>query len=127
MRLFLYFADLVNLCWTVRKIGKTKADVVIFDRYIYDEFAANLPLQQSFIRVFVEFLLMLTPRPNVAYIIDADPVAALARKPEYPLGFLQQNRVSYLVLACLAGHITVVAPDSIESIQARIKKKWHTR
>jgi thymidylate kinase len=121
MRFLLYSADLISLFWKVREIRKATVDVVIFDRYIYDELA-NLPLHGSFTRIFVQFLLMLTPRPNLAYVVDADPVAALARKPEYPLAFVQQNRASYAVLANLAGNVRVIAPDSLESIQARIRE-----
>src|SRR5579864_7889877 len=43
MRFFLYFTDAVSVCLKVRNMRGTDNDVVIFDRYIYDELA-NLPL-----------------------------------------------------------------------------------
>lgn len=115
-----YIADAINLSIRIRSARKTEADVVIFDRYIYDEFA-NLPLYRRFSRIFVEFVLKLTPKPSIAYVIDADPVAALARKPEYPLGFLHLNRESYFTLVRLAGDISVIGPGSIDAIQTRIR------
>jgi len=58
---------------------------MIFDRYIYDELA-NLPLNHPVTRAFVWVVLKLVPKPDVTYVIDADPLRALARKPEYPVG-----------------------------------------
>jgi thymidylate kinase len=120
MRFGLYFADALSLCLKVRKARKSDADVVIFDRYIYDELA-NLPLTHKTARFFAWFVLKLVPQPDVAYVIDADPVAAQTRKPEYPLEFVRRNREAYLRLAQLAGNITVVEPDSIPTMKARIR------
>lgn len=123
MRFCLYFADAVNLLRVVNKIKKNEADVVIFDRYIYDELA-NLPLDNWLSRVFVRLVLSLVPKPDVAYVIDADPVAALARKPEYPLEFLRKNREAYLTLSRLAGGITVVEPLSVEDATTNIREAF---
>jgi len=120
VRFGLYFADALHLAITVRRARTSEAEVVIFDRYIYDELA-NLPLTQRFARTFARLVLKLVPSPDLALIIDADPVAAQARKPEYPLGFVRRNRESYIDLARLAGHITVVAPASIEAMKEKIK------
>jgi thymidylate kinase len=122
VRFGLYFADAVHLALTVRKVRNSDADAVIFDRYIYDELA-NLALRQSFSRVFAQLVLKLVPTPNLALVIDADPVAAQARKPEYPLDFVRRNREMYLDLARLSGHITVIEPGSIEAMAAKIKNE----
>jgi thymidylate kinase len=121
-RFLFYFLDTVSLALKVRAQRKTGADVVIFDRYIYDELA-NLPLNNVIARAFVRLMLKLVPKPDVAYVIDADPTAAIARKPEYPLEFLHRNRQAYLNMAKLAGNITVVAPGSVETMQASIRQK----
>ena len=65
----------------------------------------------------------LVPRPDVAYVIDADPSVAIARKPEYPLEFLHRNRQAYLNMAKLADNITVIEPGSVETMQASIRQK----
>jgi thymidylate kinase len=121
LRFFLYSADAVNLYWTVRSARKSNVDVVVFDRYIYDEFA-NLPLDNLFSRAFVRLAGKLVPRPDVAFVIDADPVAAFARKPEYPLEFIHRNRHAYLALARLIGDITIVEPASTDATGMRIKQ-----
>ncbi len=72
------------------------------DRYIYDELA-NLPLSNPLTRLFVRFIARLIPRPDVAYLLDADPEAARARKPEYPVDFMRECRASYFRLAELLG------------------------
>lgn len=122
MRFGLYLADALNLCQKVRQSRRSDADVVIFDRYIYDELA-NLPLTNAAARFFARLVLKLVPRPDLAFVIDADPVAAQARKPEYPLDFVCHNREAYIRLARLAGNMIVVEPDSIEAMKTRIRNE----
>lgn len=122
-RLFLYFLDAVYLRFFCLKLRKTEADVVIFDRYIYDELA-NLPLHHWIARWYVRLILNIVPEPDMAYLVDADPAAARARKPEYPLEFLRQNRERYLALSSLAGNMTVIEPLSVEAAEARMMDAW---
>jgi thymidylate kinase len=119
-RFGLYFADVISLALTIRRMRRHKIDVLIFDRYIYDELA-NLPLHRKSAQIFIRLLLKLTPQPDVAYVIDADPVAALARKPEYPLAFLRRNRQAYLDLSRFTGKTTVIEPLSTAAMQSRIR------
>jgi thymidylate kinase len=119
-RYFLYLADTISLRRKTGKLNKSNFDVIIFDRYIYDELA-NLPLKRWFARTFLRLVLKLAPKPDIAYLIDADPVAARARKPEYPLGFLRDNHDAYLSLAALAGHITVIEPLPAEEARSRVQ------
>jgi thymidylate kinase len=121
LRFFLYAADAVNLFLIVRIERKRDADVVIFDRYIYDELA-NLPLDNFFGRTFVRLAAKFAPKPDVAFVIDADPVVAFARKPEYPLEFVRRNRDAYLAVARLIGDITVIEPASVDAVGLRIRQ-----
>jgi thymidylate kinase len=107
-RMLLYFMDATRLAFVVAAASRTEADVVIFDRYLYDELA-NLDLGNPVVRVYARLLLKLIPRPDIAFLLDADPAQAQARKPEYPLDFLRSNRASYRTLANLAG-MTVIRP-----------------
>jgi thymidylate kinase len=122
MRLGFYLADAINLAVTVRRLRKGEVDVVIFDRYIYDELA-NLPLRRGLARVYARLILNLVPTPDLAYVIDAEPETACARKPEYPLEFVFRNRKAYVTIARLAGTVTVIEPGSIENTAARIRKE----
>ena len=120
LRFGLYFLDAINLYQVTQTVKRRQPDVVIFDRYIYDELA-NLPIQGWLARAFVRILLKLAPKPDIAYLIDADPTAALARKPEYPLEFLHSNRRAYLNLSRLTDNISVIEPQSIEAMEIRIR------
>src|SRR5205807_209181 len=97
----------LNLCRVVNRAQKTGADVVILDRYIYDELS-NLNLQNSLSRAFVKLVQKIAPKPDIAYLLDADPKAAYERKPEYPVDFMKQCRRSYFELASLLKTMTVI-------------------
>lgn len=117
LRLVLYTLDAVKLRWLTARVGKRK-QFVIFDRYLYDELA-NLPLENTFIRVYTRMLLRWIPVPDVALLLDADPESAVKRKPEYPLEFVRRNRSSYLSISHMAG-MTIVPPGSVDQNAAII-------
>jgi thymidylate kinase len=120
MRLFFYLADSVNLRLVLERTRGSGTDVVICDRYIYDELA-NLPLNRWFARAFMRLALWISPQPDAAFLIDADPAAARARKPEYPLEFLGRNRESYLSLKQLTGQMILIEPSSIEAAESKMR------
>lgn len=125
VRWFLYFLDAMSLCNAVVKTETIEADVIIFDRYLYDELA-NLPLHRPLTRAYIRLLLNLVPRPHIAYWIDADPNEARERKPEYPLEFLHRIRWSYARLSGMAG-MTVVDPGSVQSVATRVMRDFLTK
>jgi len=93
-------------------------EFVIFDRYIYDELA-NLPLQYWPVRFYIRLLLQIAPKPDLAFLLDADPESAISRKPEYPLTFVRKNREAYLALASLT-RMSVLPSASVEKTRHRI-------
>jgi thymidylate kinase len=125
-RYLLYLLDAVNLRRVVARERRRKAiDVIIFDRYIYDELA-NLDLHNPFSRAFLKFVHWIVPRPGLAYLLDADPTAAYARKPEYPVDFMARCRQAYLDLAALLGNMTVIpAAGLYESKLAVLRAAQH--
>jgi thymidylate kinase len=127
LRYCLYLADAVSLRIKVRQLEKSAdMDVLIFDRYIYDELA-NLPLEDKFGRKFVRLLLRVAPRPDIAFLIDAVPEAACARKPEYPVEFLHRNRYSYLALRDFVRDMVVVHSGSIDEMERMIRIKLQSK
>jgi hypothetical protein len=64
VRLFLYFIDAISVRFVVERALRSKADLVVFDRYIYDELA-NLPLGEPFIRAYVRLITKFVP-PRVS-------------------------------------------------------------
>src|SRR5581483_6238305 len=122
VRLVLYLLDGISNRRAVKHARRSGADLVIFDRYIYDELA-NLNLKNPLIRLYVKVLLMMVPHPHIGFLLDADPSEVRARKPEYPLDFLVENRNSYLDLARLSGLLTVVPALSIDRVSAIITEE----
>ncbi|HWI68552.1 MAG TPA: hypothetical protein VNS88_09245 [Nitrospiraceae bacterium] len=120
LRLFLYIFDALRLSAVVSSQVAKDVEFVVFDRYIYDELA-NLPLQHWPVRLYVRVLLRIVPRPDSAFLLDADPEKAVSRKPEYPLKFVRRNRHAYLSIANIAG-MTVLPPSSISETTEAIRK-----
>jgi len=118
VRFGLYFLDAVSLCRAVAKQRRSGADVIIFDRYLYDQLA-NLNLNRGIGRIYARLLLAMTPRPDIAYLLDADPAQARERKPEYPVDFLHQSRATYLALSKM-GQMTVIPSLPVAEAAPRI-------
>jgi thymidylate kinase len=119
VRLFIYFFDALSNRQAVKKALHSGFDLVIFDRYMYDELA-NLTLGNPLIRAYVRLIMTIVPRPQISYFLDADPVKARERKPEYPLEFLITNRQSYFALISLVGGITVIDPMPIPEVEQTV-------
>lgn len=119
VRFGLYVVDAISLRIVIAKKRRVDADVVIFDRYLYDEIA-NLSLRNGIARAYVRLLLLFVPQPDISYLLDADPVQARARKPEYPLDFLNTSRASYLAFSELVGGITVIPPQPVQDVERQV-------
>ena len=122
-RFFLYLCDALNLSRKVWQVRKGDAEVMIFDRYLYDELA-NLPLDGWFTRIFVRLVLRFVPAPDVAFVLDADPTEARKRKPEYPLDFIRKNREAYLRLSRLITRVVVIEALPIPSAELKVKNAF---
>ena len=118
-RHFLYLLDAVNLRRVVSRASKGGVDVVILDRYIYDELA-NLKASNPVSRAFVRLMHAFVPRPDIAYLLDADPVAAYLRKPEYPVEFMKKCRRSYFDLAAILRTMTVIPALDLEDAKLAV-------
>jgi thymidylate kinase len=121
VRLCLYAVDTLSLRAVIGKMARSDCEVVLFDRFIYDEFA-NLNLKNPAIRCYVRVMLRIVPRPDIIYFLDADPVQARARKPEYPLEFLRVNREAYVALSRLIRGVTFIGPMTIDEVKREIMK-----
>ena len=117
----LYLLDAVHLVKVIATARRSSADVIIMDRYIYDELA-NLPLSSRVTRIFVRMIGRLGPRPDIAYLLDADPEMARARKPEYPVDFLHTYRSAYLNLSRMLGRMTVIPPLPLPEAKSEVEQ-----
>jgi len=125
VRFGLYFIDAISLRIVVQRALRADADVVVFDRYHYDELA-NLGLSSRIVRAYTRFLLKLVPQPDIGFLLDADPVQARARKPEYPVDFLHANRASYLALGELAG-MTIMPAQPVDDVKRAVAQEVLTK
>ena len=122
VRLGLYTLDALSLRSVANRALRSGADVVIFDRYIFDELA-NLDLSNPAARLYIRAIARLVPRPQLAMILDANPEQAHKRKPEYPLPFLIENRNAYLRLGEFLGKMTVIPPQPLEQAKADVAQR----
>jgi len=119
VRLCIYLADAVSTRSKMKRSWRSNADVVIFDRFIYDELA-NLNLMNAAMRAYARAMIKFVPQPHISFLLDADPAEARARKPEYPLDFLQVSRKSYLGLSKLIACMRIIAPLPADEVEREI-------
>jgi thymidylate kinase len=114
-----YVLDVARLHRVLASQRIKNCDVVIFDRYVYDQIA-NIYSQSYAGRNYAKLLLALTPAPDLAFIVDASPAAAFARKPEYPLEFVYRNRQTFLSLRELVPQLIVISEGQPEDVSSEI-------
>ncbi|MGA1988072.1 MAG: thymidylate kinase [Candidatus Sulfotelmatobacter sp.] len=115
----LYVLDVDRLQRLLASQAIRNSDVVIFDRYIYDQ-VANIYSPSIAARSYAKMLLRRTPAPDLAFVLDASPTAAFARKPEYPLEFVHQNRQNFLRLRELVPQLIVISDAGVEDVKSEI-------
>ena len=114
-----YMLDAARLRRLLSRQELRSADVIIFDRYIYDQIA-NIYSHSFAARIYGKILLKRTPVPDLAFFLDASPAAAFVRKPEYPLEFMFQNRRSFLRLRELVPELIVIPDAAPEDVRSEI-------
>ena len=122
VRLVLYFIDAVSARTVVSHALGSGVDVVILDRWIHDELA-NLALDRRLNRAYARIIARLVLKPDISFVLDADPLKARARKPEYPIEFLVANRASYLRLSTMIDGVTVIAAGPASEVEKLIAEK----
>jgi thymidylate kinase len=105
-----YILDAAQLHIQLARQPIRDSDVIIFDRYIYDQIA-NIDSRSLVARLYRKSLLKLVPVPDLPFVLDASPDAAFARKPEYPLEFVHRNRRQFLSLQEFVPQLIVI-PDA---------------
>jgi thymidylate kinase len=114
-----YLLDVARLRRLLASPQTRSANVVIFDRYIYDQIA-NIYSQSFAARSYSRMLLSLTPRPDLAFVVDASADAAFARKPEYPLEFVRRNRQNFLQLKELVPQLNIISDAAEDEVRKQI-------
>jgi thymidylate kinase len=115
----LYLLDIARLRRLLASQRLRDSDVIIFDRYIYDQIA-NIDSQSLAARIYSKILLMQTPDPDLAFVLDVSADVAFARKPEYPLEFMHQNRQNFLRLRELVPRLIAISDAGAEDVRSEI-------
>lgn len=122
-----YLCDIGRLQALLSRYSREKYDVLIFDRYIYDQLA-NIYSQSFAARAYSKLLLNLTPVPDLAFIVDASPTDAFTRKPEYPLDFVYRNRRSFLHLREIHPSLIVIPSAGVEDVAQEVQAHvWRSK
>lgn len=121
-RCLLFLLDAIHLRFVLEILRQQDLDAIIFDRYSYDELA-SLRLENRLVGAYARLLLSIVPKPDIAYVLDAEPEAAHRRKPEYPVDFLHCYRQAYLALAAMAD-MEVIEPGTAEEVRQRIANSF---
>jgi thymidylate kinase len=121
-RHLLYLLDAIHMRLVLAK-ARNSVQVLILDRGILDQLV-NLPLHNRVTQAYVRLVIRLAPRPAIAFLLDADPLAARARKPEYPVDFLQHSRRNYYRLAFMLKTVTLVPPLSLQESSRYIERAY---
>lgn len=116
----MYVLDVVRLRRLLASPEAKNSDVVIFDRYVYDQIA-NIYSHSFAARLYARVLLKHSPTPDLAFILDASPTAAFARKPEYPLAFMRLNRRNFLRLHELVPQMVIITDTREEDVRNEIE------
>jgi thymidylate kinase len=118
-RLALYVMDVMRLRRLLNNPVIRNSDVVIFDRYIYDQIA-NISSRSTAADLYRKIILKQSPVPDLALILDTAPAAAFARKPEYPLEFMHENRQNFLRLCKLVPQLITISDGAAEDVKTQI-------
>ncbi|MDB4349545.1 thymidylate kinase [Omnitrophica bacterium] len=115
-----YIFDLIILRIKILYYESLRKNILIMDRYLYDS-VANLFNTGS--KLYADLVLKITPKPDLAILLDAKPEIAYKRKPEYPLEFYNERRDAYLRIFENAPNSTVIESGNsrINTIQQKIR------
>jgi thymidylate kinase len=116
----LYLLDAIHLRFVIGRAEMSDGDVIIMDRYIFDELA-NLPIGNPLSNMFIRVVQFIVPKPDIAFLLDADPEAARARKPEYPVDFMHKCRRAYFKLSRLMGLFTIIPPLPLSDAKREVE------
>jgi thymidylate kinase len=126
LRLGFYWLDALSFARAAVRARSSGADVVIFDRCLFDELA-NLNLRFPLTRAYVRAIMRNAPQLDLSFVLDADPDQAHLRKPEYPLDFVRANRMAYIRLSEFLGDITVIPPMPLQQAKNTVVRQVLSR
>ena len=123
LRMGVYVLDVLTLRRRLASAAK-RYEAITCDRFIYDSLVNLLSLQSRYwVTEYVRLTLALVPKPDVAVFLDVPPEEAFARKPEYPLEYMERRSAAYRTLfSMLSAGRTVVARGNVSEMFSTIRE-----
>lgn len=122
---FLYY-NMDFLIGTYRKIlpKKIKKNLIIFDRYYYDYYADMKRYQYNLPEFFPKMFSWMIPKPNLVFILYADPEVLYARKQELSLEEIRRQSKEYLKLGKKKDRFRIIDVNtSIEKVTDNVTEQ----
>lgn len=96
-----------------------RADLIVFDRYIYDEMARIIEQLPG----LVSLIHRVCRRPDLAFLITADPDDLVARRPRSSRAYYDMSLRRFHVLARCCPELIEIPPGDLATTQAAIQSR----
>jgi len=117
-RLIVYPLDCLVLFLWIRLLHWRGYSAVVCDRYIYDKMA-NLPEPNGLLGLL---MCRLTPRPDVAFLIDTLPEVARRRRDEHDPDYYLAKYAGYRRLISTGCELTPIPSTTIQDTQESVSR-----
>jgi hypothetical protein len=112
--------------WARGAVHARRGGLTLFDRHPLEAALGPSPTRRQ------RLLARSCPAPAITILIDAPAAVVHARKPEHPLGVVEQQRDAYLGLAARRGDVRVVDGDRpldavVDDVTSAIWDGWRRR
>lgn len=121
-RVVAYPIDCIAMRLAIGLLRLARYDAVICDRYTFDKLVA-LPKKDGPLGRLVRWL---APKPNHAFLLDASPETAIARRREHQDDYYVTKCREYRELAAMNCGLISIKSTSIGQVQARIEAAIQT-
>lgn len=119
LRRLIYPVDLVVFLAYRLFIERVQRRVLIMDRYFYDTLVDVWDVRRM---AWCRFLARLTPRPDVAVLLDVSPERAFARKAERSVDYLRARERAYHAVFSPMTTPLVLRGDDLNAAKAAIAR-----
>lgn len=115
------FLDLFTLVIFRLYVEKTKKNILITDRYLYDTLADVADLQGRK-WLFTRLYLFIAPIPDVPVFVDVSPEEAYDRKGEYPIDYMAWRRKTYQKIFKWVHEPLIIANNDLDIAQQNLER-----
>jgi thymidylate kinase len=124
LRKLTYILDLFILNIKSIYYQKIKGATLVMDRYLYDSLANIFNTNSG---LYSKFMLRIVPKPDLAFLLDAEPDVAHDRKPEYPPEFYLERREAYLDIFKSIPTAAIIESNEIQTVQSKIREYFKSK